>query len=123
MPGGPDPWDVDSVYNGANSTFRWLPDVPEGGVYEDYAWWTYHANRSSTVPYRISHVGGVDTVIVDQHDVALGGRWNLLGTYTFEAGSGYVEVSSENGQASADAVRLNYTPLSPVIIVATNAAV
>jgi hypothetical protein len=48
-------------------------------------------------------------VVVNQNDTALGGQWNLLGSYTFEAGGGYVEVSSENGQASADAVRLGTT--------------
>ena len=77
-----------------------------GATYEVYAWWTYHANRSTTVPYRIQHTGGVDEVIVNQKDPALGGQWNLLGTYTFAAGSGHIEVSSENGQASTDAVRL-----------------
>jgi hypothetical protein len=46
-------------------------------------------------------------VLFRTRDSAKGGRWNLLGTYDFNAGGGgYVEVSSENGQASADAVRL-----------------
>ena len=108
---GPNPWEANSVYNGFGSTFRWLPAVPVAGVYEVYAWWTYHSKRSTTVPYRIGHAGGVDTVVVNQHDTALGGQWNLLGSYTFDAGSGgYVEVSSENGQASADAVKLVLMP-------------
>ncbi len=113
---GPNPWEANSVYsNGGGSTFRWLPAVPVAGVYEVYAWWTYHNNRSTTVPYRIGHAGGVDTVVVNQHDTALGGQWNLLGSYTFDAGSGgYVEVSAENGQASADAVRLR--EIDPAVI-------
>ena len=37
--------------------------------------------------------------------------WNVLGIYAFDAsGDEYVEVSSENGQASADAVRLRLVP-------------
>ena len=103
---GKNPWDGQSVYNNGGSTFRWLPAIPESGRYQVYAWWTYHANRSSAVPYRIGHDGGVSTVTVNQHDPAIGGKWVSLGEYDFSAGAGYVEVSSENGQASADAVRL-----------------
>ena len=95
-----------SVYNNGGNTFRWLPTIPPTAMYAVYAWWTYHNNRSTTVPYRISHAGGILETIVNQQDAALGGQWNLIGTVTLNAGSAhYVEVSSENGQASADAVR------------------
>ncbi len=109
---GPNPWEANSVYNSnAGSTFRWLPLVPVAGDYEVYAWWTFHNNRSTTVPYRIGHNGVVDMVVRNQKDAALGGQWNLLGSFTFDAGGGgYVEVSAENGQASADAVRLVPVP-------------
>ena len=71
-----------------------------------YAWWTYHPNRSTTVPYTVVHATGSNVVTVNQRDVALGGRWVLLGTYDFAAGSaGHVEVASSLGQACADAVR------------------
>lgn len=104
---GANPWQGHSVYNDSNNTFRWLLDVPQTGDYTVYAWWTYHANRSSTVPYRIGHAAGEALHIVDQHDSTLGGKWIELGTYSFTAGgTAWVEVSSENGQASADAVRL-----------------
>ncbi len=107
LSGGLDPWADDSVYNNSGSTFRWLPNLPESGQYEVYAWWTYHNNRSVNVPYRIQHTDGVDTVLVNQRDAALGGQWYFLGNYTFSSGTGgYIEVSSENGQASADAVKL-----------------
>jgi hypothetical protein len=107
--GAPDPWAGQSIYSNSNGSFRWLPELTFGGTYDVYAWWTYHANRSTTVPYRVIHADGTDEIIVDQRDPALGGQWNLLGTFEFDAGSGYVEVSSENGQASADAVRLLHT--------------
>ncbi len=103
---GADPWAGQSVYNNSDSAFRWLPAIAESGRYQVFAWWTYHGNRSDNVPYRIGHDGGVSTVIVNQHDPALAGQWVLLGEYDFAAGTGSVEVSSENGQASADAVRL-----------------
>ncbi len=103
---GANPWAGQSVYNDSDSVFRWLPVITEGGLYEVYAWWTYHGNRSDSVPYRIGHDGGVATVMVNQNNPAQAGRWVPLGEYNFAAGTGYVEVSSENGQASADAVRL-----------------
>jgi hypothetical protein len=104
---GADPWEGESLYNNGGSTFRWIPEVPRDGEYEVYAWWTYHGNRSSNVPYTIVAAGGQMQVTVNQHDSALGGQWNLLGTCAFKAGSaGYVEVSSANGQACADAVKL-----------------
>ncbi len=104
---GANPWGGQSLYSNSGSTFRWSPNLPEGGEYDVYAWWTYHPNRATDVPYRINHAAGIDTVLVNQHDSTLGGQWVLLGRYTFAAGSaGYIEVSSENGQACADAVRL-----------------
>jgi len=110
---GVNPWDNESLFNNGNGSFRWLPEIPNSGSYEVYAWWTYHINRSSNVPYRIQHADGIDTVYVNQRDIALGGQWVLLGTYHFTAGnSDYIEVSSENGQASADAVRFSQTSVA-----------
>ena len=81
--------------------------MAEAGTYQVYAWWTHHDNRSASVPYRVTHASGTATVTVNQHDAGLAGRWNLLGTYSFAAGgAGCVEVSGENGQACADAIRL-----------------
>jgi hypothetical protein len=98
---------TDSLYSDATTeTYRWTPNIGTAGNYEVYAWWTYHTNRVTNVPYEISYNGGTDTVIVNQNDQSLSGQWNLLGTYNFVGGSsGYVEVSGENGQACADAVR------------------
>jgi len=116
--GGPNPWAGQSVYNNGGSSFRWSLDILDAGNYQVYAWWTYHKNRSSSVPFKINHAVGIDTSVVDQRDASLGGKWVLLGSYMFTADSShYVEVSSENGQASADAIRLvgfdppdNYPP-------------
>ncbi len=111
---GANPWDNESLYNNGNGSFRWLPENPSSGSYEVYAWWTYHINRSNNVPYRIQHADGIDTVYVNQRDITLGGQWVLLGTYNFTSdNSGYVEVSSENGQTSADAIRFVQLPVAP----------
>jgi PKD repeat protein len=117
---GADPWAGRSLYagsgptSGADATFRWIPELRAAGVYEVHAWWTYHSNRSYNVPYTVSHGSGTDTVVVDQHDQSLAGQWNLLGTYTFEAGgAGYAEVSAADGQACADAVMFVYKGEEP----------
>src|SRR5262249_24723851 len=103
----PDAWKGRSRYSTTNpATFRWTPFLPVTGLYKVYAWWPSAANRAVSVPYRIRYKYGITTVTVNQRDAMLAGRWHLLGTFWFEAGnSGYVEVSGENGRASADAVR------------------
>ncbi|NOY46218.1 MAG: S8 family serine peptidase [Deltaproteobacteria bacterium] len=84
--------------------YRWAPDLPIAGSYDVYLWWTASGGRSSRVPVLVSHAGGTSELEVDQ--TTNGSTWNLLGRWTFDAGSsGYVEISGKNGQASADAVR------------------
>ena len=104
---GADPWEGESLFSATvNATFRWTPSLPVSGSYQVYAWWTYRSSRSTTVPYQIRHQTATVNVTVNQNDAALGGRWNLLGTFPFAAGSGgSVTVSGENGNACADAVR------------------
>ena len=104
---GISPFNNNSVYSDSNGTFRWEPILNGPGAHKVYAWWTYHNNRSSNIPYRINHANGTTQVNVNQHNQSLGGKWVLLGTFEFNAnGTEYIEVSSENGQASADAVLL-----------------
>jgi YVTN family beta-propeller protein len=103
---GVDPYQGNSVYSSGGGVFSWHPELSASGEYEVYAWWTYWSGRSTSVPYRIDHDGGTDTVTVNQQDPVLGGQWVLLGTYNFTAGvNGDVSVSGENGNTSADAVR------------------
>ncbi len=111
---GANPYAGNSIYSNGGGTFTWQPTIPASGIYNVYAWWTYHNSRSTNVPYRISHDGGTATVTVDQHDAALAGQWVLLGSYNLTAGAnGNVSVSSENGQASADAVRYELLDSGP----------
>ena len=104
---GASPTGADSLYScGAGlDTYRWTPNIATAGGYAVYVWWTTHPNRSTNVPITIQHSSGTATVNVDQK--ASGGKWVLLGTYTFAAGkTGYVQVSDVNGQACADAIKL-----------------
>ena len=110
--GGPAPWKGESLYSqGTSAKFRWTPKLPTAGTYKVYAWWTYHRNRATSVPYRIRHANGTKTVTVNQRQAKLGGKWNHLGTFKFKAGtSGYVEVLGSKGQANADAVWFGLKP-------------
>jgi len=105
---GRNPWRTNSLYTENEAArFTWRPVIPGAGTYTVYAYWTYHDNRSTRVPYRIRHARGTDTVIVNQHDMAAAETWQLLGTYEFRGGGECrIEVSGENGQACADAVKV-----------------
>ena len=108
-PGG---HDGDSLYCPGYGTdrYRWSPFLPAAGEYDVYLWWTSSAGRSARVPVRVGYADGVWETTVDQRTG--GGVWQHLGRWRFDAGeSGYVEVSGENGQASADAVR--FVPVTP----------
>lgn len=80
--------------------------MPDGGYYEVHANWTSDENRASNVPIDIQHSDGTSTVVVNQRSG--GSRWNLLGTFEFQAGSpGAVVVHNDgaDGYVIADAVR------------------
>jgi hypothetical protein len=91
-------------------TYRWTPTIAAAGDFEVAVWYATHKNRSSNVPITVVYDGGEQTFTFDQ--TVGGGTWHVLGTYPFAAGeTGWVEVTDENGQASADAVR--FTPMTP----------
>jgi hypothetical protein len=86
-------------------TYRWTPKIAKAGGYSVYARWSIHTNRSTAVPFTIQHAGGAPIVNINQ--TVNGGKWVLLGTYNFSAGStNYVQVSDANGLACADAIKL-----------------
>ncbi|MCG8641588.1 MAG: hypothetical protein MI862_17795, partial [Desulfobacterales bacterium] len=94
-------------------TAKWTPYLPAAGTYNVYAWWGYAGNRTTTAQYTIHH-GGTDSTVVKSHDeVTEAFKWQLLGTYSFDEGSGgYVTVQnigSSGKVASADAIRFEKT--------------
>jgi uncharacterized repeat protein (TIGR02543 family) len=93
-----------------SNTARFRPNLPEAGSYRVYARWTSASNRATNVPIDINYAGGTDTVTVNQRQN--GGQWVLLGTYTFNAGTGgnvFIRNDGTNGYVVADAVRF-YKP-------------
>jgi hypothetical protein len=83
---------------------RFRPRLP-AGTYRVSAWWSAFANHATDAPYTIAHKGG--PTIVKRNQKVNGGRWNLLGTFTFDGSTntGWVEVSNKaNGYVVADGV-------------------
>ncbi len=99
-------WAVGSSTETATAT--WTPDIKVAGMYAVYEW---HGNNpandhASNEPFTIKYDGGEKTVAVDlQSNI---GKWNLLGTFKFAAGtSGTITVTNKaNGNVLADAIRL-----------------
>jgi len=90
---------------------RFTPNLPIPGSYQVYEWHTQGSNRATNAPWVITFNGGVMTNRVDQQSG--GGVWNLLGTFTFAAGtSGNATLTDAFTDASrlavADAVRFVY---------------
>jgi hypothetical protein len=104
------------------SSVAWAPNLGQSGLYRVYAWWTSAAGRATAAPYEVVHAGGTGTVTVDQ--TRDGGKWNVLGAYNFNAGTGG-SVTLRNtapGTISADAIRFvrvsnTVTPSTPVYTV------
>lgn len=85
-------------------TYRWTPKIDTPGGYDVYVRWASHANRSTSVPIRVTHTAG--STVKNFNEQTNGGLWVLHGRYTFSGGSvGYVEMSDINGLTGADAVK------------------
>jgi hypothetical protein len=100
---GANPYGSGSLYSkdgGATYTF----EAAIGGVHEVSLWWTEWPSRSTSVPVEI-YDGDMllDTVLVNQ--TAQGGRWNVLGTYTFSGTARVTVVSEGTYSTCADAVK------------------
>ncbi len=97
-------YQVHAAGSGSN-VFTWTLNAQATGTYEVYAKWTQHPNRATNAKYAVNHASGTDVVTVNQEQG--GGSWNLLGTYTFDAGASTVSLNDDaNGYVIADAVML-----------------
>ena len=124
-------WPVSLAPNpfGANSLYSRTPgdvytyDAELSGLQDVYLWWTVYSNRSTSVPVEIyDGTTLLDTVYVDQ--TRNGGKWNLLGRYSFSR-LGRVQIFAVTGAKTtcADAVRFAYAgETAPVITSSAGAA-
>jgi glucose/arabinose dehydrogenase len=107
----PNPFGLNSLFSCGSGveTYRWRPTLPASGLYDVYVRWTQHPNRSTSVPITVCHATTCTTRQFNQQQN--GGRWILHDQYDFDAGtSGSVQVTDQNGQAAADAVRFVPAP-------------
>jgi hypothetical protein len=96
--------------NGALSepekSVRFTPALPAAGTYEVTLRWTQEPNRATSVPVKITHSGGGETVVVNQQ--ANGNQWYPLGSFHFEAGTSgnlLIDAKDANGFVIADAAQ------------------
>ena len=116
-------YQVHAAGTGADS-FTWTPTIPVSGSYQVYARWTAHPNRSTHATYTVNHAAGATAVTVNQE--ANGGTWQLLGTFTLDAGTtnNVVLIDQGDGYVIADAIKVvpagaapntaTWTPTIPV---------
>lgn len=112
-------YDLDSLVNSGGTGsdhVTWNATLQRGGLYEVYAWWVAAANRPVAARYRVLHAGGGTDVLVDQTTVSA--RWNLLGTFAFDAAPGegvrLDDAAPADRFVSADAVRIVALAPDPV---------
>lgn len=89
---------------GSNQVLYKIP-AAQSGLQRVFLRWTSHENRASNVPVEIRHQGGTATLTVNQRNS--GGKWNLLGYYTFTGAANegvVVKTTGANGYVIADAV-------------------
>ena len=81
------------------ATAKYTPYIPRDGRFAVYAAWSQAQTNSPSVPIKITHLGGVSTVRVNQQ--VAGGTWVFLGFYEFAQGTtGNVIVSTEGAAQS-----------------------
>ena len=108
---GAKPYGADSFWSRDGATFTWYFTPPQSGNYKLSMWWTYWSSRSTSVPVDIEHSGATTRVYINQQQN--GGKWNIIGTYLFEAGKSYrVTITAHPYPSStcADTVKFVYIP-------------
>jgi len=88
--GGSNPYGTDSLFARPGATYTWQFDSQPTGQYEVLMWWTYTTTRGSGIIVDIN-AGTYHTVSINQ--LENGGKWNSLGTYSFNS-SGNVTITA-----------------------------
>jgi RHS repeat-associated protein len=89
-------------------SFTWRWTAATTGTHAVYAKWSSAAtpNRATNSAFTVTHAGGTATVTKDQNQN--GGSWQLLGNYSFTAGTQYTVKLTQNagGYVIADAIQV-----------------
>lgn len=90
------------------SYLQFTPYVAVAGIYVVYEWHPQGANRPTNAPHVITYNGGSTNVTINQQ--INGGKWNVLGTFNFSAGSsGNIKITDNfagTNVVMADAIKL-----------------
>lgn len=126
--GALDKYATDYLFKGQGTGAAYLeftPYVATAGSYQVFEWHSQGSNRSTNAPHEIVFDGGATTVFANQK--INGGKWNLLGTFNFAAGTaGKVRITDafpDAGQVvMADAIKLVLMPppSAPTTLAATS---
>lgn len=101
---------------GGTSYLQYTPNLQSAGTYDVFEWHPQGSNRTTNAPYVITHASGTTTVLVNE--MTGGGGWNLLGRFSFPAGTGgNVKITDGFPEASqvvlADAVKFTGVGFPP----------
>jgi len=87
---------------------EWRPNLPHAGAYQVAIYYPQGTNRANNAPFTVHHAGGATTFLVNQQQN--GGQWNVLGTFTFAAGTaGYVTLSNDANPSVVIADAVSFT--------------
>lgn len=92
---------------------QYTPSIPVTGNYQVYEWHPQGSNRPTDAKHIVNYNGGSTTINVNQQ--INGGKWNLIGTFSFAAGTaGYVRITDTHADSTkvvmADAIRFLRVP-------------
>ncbi len=98
----------------AGDSASWTPDLLTAGLYEVFVRWTRAGTRTSRAIYTVEHASGSSTQIMDQNG-PLDARWNSLGVFPFQTGTGgCVKLTAGDAYpANADAVLFRHVSTEP----------
>lgn len=95
----------------------WTPNLTSTRSYEVFAWWVAGTNRATNSTYQITHANGTTNKAVNQS--INGGKWNSLGTYSFNSGTAGKIVLTDLAEAGkfviADAICLVPRAVSVIV--------
>lgn len=110
-------------YGATLGEVEWRPSLPAAGAYQVAIYYPQGTNRANNAPFTVHYAGGSQTFLVNQQ--GNGGQWNVLGTFSFNAGTGgYVTLSNDANPnvVLADAVQFTGTSTTVYLTMAANPA-
>ncbi|MGI8908484.1 MAG: family 10 glycosylhydrolase [Candidatus Sumerlaeaceae bacterium] len=112
-----DKYGADYRYKGpgtGSAAVAFNASLPTTGLWNVYEWHSVGSNRATNARHTITRSGGSDLVTVNQ--TLNGGKWNLLGQYSFNGSTGYSATIDDNFSGTvviADAIRWEYVVQAP----------